>query len=481
MSNAKKAIIAVIAVAAAGAFIGVAYYNANQGEETSGVPRNATPVQWEYPRRETIVSKVNAKGTVEFIRKETVYPSTQAQITKVHVKVGDEVSEGDVLITYDDKVLSTYRDQLAEAELGLRTARLGLQSASIGASNAELLQAEAAIEQARKTIADIEAQLHQFDLSIAQIEDNISTARQNAERMKSLYDAGAATRVEFENAEKSLKQLTDQLESTRSQRASAELGLPIARENERLARVQYETLRNRASQPASVTQQEIQAISIEQAELRVAQIQKNIDEFVGEERAPVSGTVLALNVREGEYGTTGRALMEIADISNKNLVVVVLVPENDAKNIDLGQEAEIKGAALGTDRFAGHISKIYPLAERKQVGNSVETVLTVEITPEEGARLRAGYSIDAVIITKTSVDALAAPLMSIRSDTDGTEFVYVIGSDYTAQRRVVSLGEYSGIYVEVDGVGEDEQIIVNPSGQIQEGVAVRPLQNAAGS
>lgn len=475
MSTGKKILIFLVVLLVAGGLIAFGVYNASRQQSATGIPKNAIPVQLENAHRETIVSRVSAKGSVELADKTTVYPETQARIKQVNVKAGDEVTAGDILLIYDTQALESYRDQLADAELALRSAELALESSRIPPTKTELLQAETQVKQAENTITDIDAQVRQIDLSLVQLSVSIEAAINKVNDTQSLHEQGIVTKTELDNARDALKNLENQLETTQSQRETALLGLPMAQENVRLAKAQYDALANRLKDPKSINQIASQEIAVEQAKLRITQIEKNIADFKPEETAPLSGTVITLYAAEGDVSTSGRALLEIADTSNRNLVIRINVPESDAKNIETGQSVDIKGAALGTDVYNGHISKIHPLAEKKQIGNAMETVLTVEIMPDSDILLRAGYTIDTSIITGTAEDTLVVPLMSTMSDEDGGHFVYIMNEDYSVEKRPVILGEYSGIYVQAAGVTEEDRIILNPSSQIKEGVYVKPI------
>lgn len=476
MSKSKKIIIALFLVVAAGGFVAFNLFNANRLEAAEGgTARGVLPVNWAYPERMTIVSQVNARGTVELIDRTIVFPETQAQISTVHVSVGDTVAVGDLLISYDDSILDGLHDSLDAARLNLRSAELGLVATRIAPSATELLAAENQIEQARGNIANIEAQLDQIDLQMDQIRDNIRTAEGTRADIALLFENGVATRTELDNATDAVRRLEDQLAITQSQRDSAALGLPLALEGERLAVAQFGAIRDRNAQPAAVNQAELQQVTIEQARLQIAQIERSIEEFEREERSTVAGTVLAVLVEEGEFSVNGRPLMEIADISNNNLVIVVHVPENDAGNIELGQEVEISGAALGGRIYEGYINLIHPIATPRQIGTTLETVVTVEIMARNTGRLRAGLSVDADIVTNINEDTLVVPLMSTLSEGAGINFVYVISGENTLERRDVTLGEFSEMYIEVYGVQDSDMVVSSPAVTMYPGMQVRPL------
>jgi multidrug resistance efflux pump len=231
---------------------------------------------------------------VELRDKTIVFPSTQARILTVHVNVGDEVKEGDLLITYDDEIIETMQDQLAQARLALRSAELGLAATRIGATDTEILAANNQIEQARAGIANIESQLDQMDLQITQAEENIATAKNNLSNAQFLYENGVIPRKDLDDATEAIRGLQDRLAVLQSQRDTAALGLPTAQDAERFAVAQRDAVLNRNRQPAALNQAQLQQIAIEQAELNIAQIERNIADFKHEEFAAVSGTILRI-------------------------------------------------------------------------------------------------------------------------------------------------------------------------------------------
>ena len=475
MTNTKKIIFAVILLGAIGGLVGFNMMRLNQTQEVGGIPRNAPPVHWSYPDVQTIVSSVSARGNVELRDRTILFPNTQAQITAVHVSVGDVVDVGDLLISYDDAILDTLNDQLAEAQLALRTAELGLAATQIAPLATEILAAENQIEQSRTNIANIQAQLSQIDLQISQMEDSIETAQENVADVQVLFDNDVVARLELDNATEAVRRLEDQLAVIVAQRDAAEIGLPMAQEAERLAIAQLENIRTRNTQPQALNQVQIQQVSIERAQLAIAQIERTISEFEREERAEVAGTVLNVFVETGEFSVTGRPLLEIADISDENLVIVVHVPENDAGNLELGQEVEISGNAIGNHRYDGLIELIHPIAAPRQMGTTVETVVTVEIAVAGSTRLRAGNTVDADITTNISEDAVVVPIMSTVGAGGGITFVYVLNDESYLERRDVVLGGLAGMYMEAEGVEAHERIVANPTAALHEGLLVRPI------
>ena len=304
---------------------------------------------------------------------------------------------------------------------------------SLDALKDQLTDAELALKSARLNLESAQRS------SSASNRLRLENARQNYNNLKALFEAGAASKRELDAAYEEMIRAQDQTGSIADQRRTLQ-------------------------------------VEIERAEARIDRLQKEIDDYITSETAALNGTVIAVYAKEGDTcmpGPGGR-LFDIADVSAGNLTIKANVPENNARNLALGQDVEIQCSALGQMVYKGKVSKISAVAGKKLIGNTQETALAVEFQFEE-APLKAGFTIDATIITKIVENAVVVPLVSVVNETDGQNYIYIVRDDYSAERRMVELGEYSGIYVEAGNVKEGERIILNPSSRIQEGVFVKPI------
>lgn len=110
----KKKIILIIVIIAAAAVVALFAFHRHQAQKASEI----TPiVVTDQVTRKTLTSSIPATGT---IKSRTVTDVTAAgvgetglKVTGVNVKVGDVVSEGDVLCTFD---VSDAKEQLADVQ-----------------------------------------------------------------------------------------------------------------------------------------------------------------------------------------------------------------------------------------------------------------------------------------------------------------------------------------------------------------------------
>ncbi len=328
----------------------------------------------------------------------------------------------------------------------------------------------------------VKKELDSLSETLKTLKDNLGTAQKQRDKAaKSLndkeeLDAVLVVKREIDTLADTIKTLKDQLNSAQLQLNKVIESIQSARETVDSAKKEYNSLSNKQTEPTVVNRTEQQQIQVDQATLRVEQIKKKIDEFKLQEVSDVEGAIMQIYTQEGDNSVVGKQLMEVADLSFGNLVIKVNIPENRTSSIAAGQKVELSGEALGKNTYEGVISKVYPIAEKKQIGNSVETVTTVEVSLlEENEHIKPGYNIETSIVTNTLQDAVVIPIMATRTDEDGKDFVYVMNEDFSVSKREITLGEYSNIYVQASGIELEDKVIITNAPQVVEGSYVRPM------
>jgi HlyD family secretion protein len=93
---------------------------------------------------------------------------------------------------------------------------------------------------------------------------------------------------------------------------------------------------------------------VEQAKAATEEVQTYLDDTVI--KAPMDGTVIALNVNEGELVSSGMPLATLT--SNKKPYVEINVKETDLGQVRLGGEVKITISAYPDDVFKGKIVNV---------------------------------------------------------------------------------------------------------------------------
>lgn len=178
--------------------------------------------------------------------------------------------------------------------------------------------------------------------------------------------------------------------------------------------------------------------------------------------APMDGVVTEVGVKSNVLSRTAKPVMTISDTGS--FIAMVTVGESYISDIQVGDRATIKGTGFSTKEYAGHVSKIYPVARRTTSGTAQETVVDIELTIENpDPDLKSGFTARAEILTDTKRDMLTVPYEAIRQDEGNVEYVYVVENSKAVRRDITTgLELIEGVEV-VEGLREDEILLANAS------------------
>ena len=272
---------------------------------------------------------VGAVGLVE-PNSENISISTAVSglVVKVYVKAGDRVRAGQNLFSLDDRDLQA---ELITREAALEAARERLTRLESSPRPEEIPPAEARVREAEAALADATVQ----QKLIESVSDRRAIREEDLQRRRQATNAAAAKLDE----------------------AKAALAL----------------LKAGAWAPdVKIAKAEVAA-----AETQVKQIQTDIERLTM--RAPVTGEILQVNVRAGEYaqvGTLNKPLIVMGDTSRLN--VRVDVDENEGWKVRPDAPAEAAERGNGTQKVALEFVRFEPYVVPKKslTGDSTERVDT---------------------------------------------------------------------------------------------------------
>jgi RND family efflux transporter MFP subunit len=306
-------------------------------------------------------------GTVKSRRSTTIQPQVEGIITDIPVKSGDRVTPGTPLVHID----STSQQAAAASLQSLRAAR------------------------------DADA----------------TWARQQAQRAKSLLDAGAGSRQEYEQAQAQQKAAEAQLKAIDDQ------------------------------------------IRQQQAELAYYRVV-----------APTAGVIGDIPVRVGDRVTKATRLTTIDD--NSGLEVYVNVPVQQATGLHIGESVRIVnevGAVVAEERVSFISGSVDDETQTVLVKAPLESTTTAFRT-DQFVRVRLVFS---------TVPGLTVPVVSVvRINGQYFAFVAEAGKDggLVAHQRAVTLGPVVGNeYLVVSGLKAGDRLIVGGLQKIGDGAPVQVL------
>ena len=344
----RKRIFVLICLALVAVAIGVGLWHRSRSQRAALSPEDqftAVPV-----RRMALSTEINATGKVTSESSVDVYAHKSGIVDKVLVSEGDEVRAGDVLI------------ELAVSEIDVQ-------------------QAEATVRQRQQSL---------------------SLAEEALEKIRKLYDKGAATAFELRNAESDLATARDNLENA------------VLKLNELLTSADDNTI-----------------------------------------RAPVGGVVSSINVAVGSTVGTSSRVATIVDLDR--LVLEVTVDEYDVGKVKVGQKAEILVEALAGTAFEGTVTHVGKIGETS--GGVV--VFPVKIAIDNPtADLRPGMSAEAEVIVQRADNALAVPNAALEAGR-GSYVARVLGADGKIEYKPVEIGMRTNTMTEiVSGLSEGDRVAV---------------------
>ncbi|MDE6357165.1 MAG: efflux RND transporter periplasmic adaptor subunit [Eubacteriales bacterium] len=447
------AIISTVVVLGIGGALG-AFFMKRNAPASSELDRFVSVAQ---VNKQQIVSTVDANGTVIFKNKVSIYAKNSGKVLSIPIKEGSTVSEGDILVSYDKTTLENLERQLSEAKLSLKSAKLSLDALYIPVEETQLTQLETQILQAEKSIQDAQN-------NIAQLDKNISKARTDLDNAKILYDQGAISLTDLTTFETTL-------DNYEKQKISAESGLTVSMQQLESSKKQYESTKNKNNEAANQNRIASQKVAVEQAQLRVSQLEKDIAKYSSGITAPSSGTITKVHVTDGENVTEGKLVAEMGNLND--LAIEAYIQEYDMEGVKEGQKVTIKSDST-SEEFEGTITKVYPIAEKRNIGGSEKNVVKVEISMPINSSLKAGYSVKLTITTNIDDNALVIPTLAYMTETNEDPYVFVVKEDGTLEKRRIKIKSFQSSLAAVEGLEEGETIVASPDETLQEGMKVVP-------
>lgn len=207
-------------------------------------------------------------------------------------------------------------------------------------------------------------------------------------------------------------------------------------------------------------------------------------------RAPISGTITALDIKVGETAVAsqvsiaGSSLMTIANTAT--MMTEVNVDEADIAKVVVGQEVAIHTAAYPDIAIKGEVVTI-PLSPKQIAGAQGSTSqarnynIKVKLADTKQLSLRPGMTCRAEIFTASSGKSLAVPLQAVLSNNDEnvelapkngdkktkvavkTENYVFLAKDGKAEKRIVTVGVSDDNQQEIlTGLAAGDMIITGP-------------------
>ncbi len=454
-----------------------------------------------------LAASASASGQVTARQSAALSVKTPGRVKQVHVRVGDAVKAGDVLIRLDSDNLTW---NVAATEQNLRLQEANLANLLEEPNAADVTSAEAAVASAQANLDDLldgpaavelaasEANVRAAQASLSSAAAQLGTAQDSIteSQIAAAEAALLATQLQQKNAQEANDELADEathtaLLSANQAVASAQARLDAlqdgpdttaaqgsvssaaARLDGRQADLNLQTAGATEAQIAAAQAQLAQALAaltglvdgptteavaiaeaeVEQARLALADAEDAL--AAATITAPFAGVVTAVHVSEGEFASG--AVVEL--VNTANLEVILEVDEVDIGSLFAGQTAAITLETWPDVEIASEVLTIAPSAT---AGNSALVNYDVHLSlGETDLPVRVGMTANANLITAQKTDALLVPNQAINADREkGTYSVTLVNGD-AAQETPVTIGARDGQYTEItSGLNPGDKLLI---------------------
>ncbi|GAB6152682.1 hypothetical protein JCM17380_14320 [Desulfosporosinus burensis] len=390
---------------------------------------------------------VYATGSLVPVSRQEVRVLTPGRVTRVAVKVGDSVQVGQTLVTLDTTLVDA---QVAQAKANVEAAQTGVNVAQANLADLKkALSANASANANANANASVSADADA---------DASASAVTVASLLADAYGSGIAGSLGNSAG-------TDSIGGTANGTGAGDLnnsGISVSP--------------GAVKQAEGVLAQSKAALKQAQEMLKVAQVQQGQTIH----KAMIAGTVLEVNAEDGNLSPVQVPLVVVADLTQMN--VEAQLNEVDAGKVQMDGKVAMTSKVLGDTTVQGRIVGIAPAAVTKPSlqGNASPTVGIKIRLDQVPAGLKPGFTVSIQIIVATKAGILAVPQEALFQEGN-KNYVYRI-QEGRLSKTEVKLGIGNDTHQEISsGLNAGDQVVLNPSKELSEGMTVAPEVGSGGA
>ena len=350
-----------------------------------------------------VVQAFYATGTILPEREYSIRSNVAGVIVKMLVDKGDHVTKGQPLaVMMSDDI--EFKLKQAQADL---------------------------VEKERLADEKTSPMLQEYDANLSAFSEMLAAAQRESDRVKSLASQNVATQSDLDRTVDRIKTSWKEVEAAKTQKA--------------VKRIQLE-----------------RDLAVVKAALQIAQY--NFDQQTL--KSPIDGVVLDRPVSLGTRVAINDHVMQVADVSAKNLVMRAAVDEEDKTKLQIGQVVNMTLYAFEDVVLFGKVGKIYDKAESDR--RTFEVDVRVDPESPQFSLLAPGMTGELAFVVSRKDVATVVPAQAWQ---DGSLWTV---RDGKLARLSAEIGLRSVERIEVTSkLPAGEIIVISPVGAMAEGQIVR--------
>ena len=410
--------------------------------------------------RQDVEQEITTSGSVIGIEKISYTSPVTAKVEDICVEVGQTVSKGDILLTYDSSKLG---DDLAKVKIQAQSDRAA-GNESYEAANEAAGKASAA----RKKVKELKADIKKLEKEIAALSKKVSAyeeqmaSTQTQQDQDSSEEEADGEKASGENAvdQKAYKKAVSDLEKKNAE---------LAEKQQSLAEQESIVAANEDVKVSESTKAQISAAN-QLSDMNVNDAQESLDAAEAGITASGSGIVESIDIVKGAYANETQTLMTIID--SDKIGVQFSISKDDLGSISKGQKARVVISGNEYEGTVDFVSRVASSDMQMSSGTSQSTGGTITgriVLDEPDENIYIGVSAKVYIFVGKSEQTLVIPYEALNTDIDG-DFVYIVNKENLIERKDVTLGIYSDEYYEVlEGLEEGDRVICNVTSDMKQG------------
>lgn len=409
-------------------------------------------IRGQSPKKKRIEAVLAVAAAVCLAVRCTAGGSTLSQVPSMALAKGDVVSSlsltGPVSGTDSADVVSNLHSEVLEIRVKEGdTVEKGQVLAVIDRTDAQK-EVDVAQNAYDLAVSEYNESLRDTKIGYEKAKQDYSTASLNYERNKTLFESGAISSAEFEAVGNALSDARRAVEGYRMENGQA-------------------------------VPDESYELKVKAAQFELDQKKRDLEDT--EVKSPISGTVVRVNSKVGQFADKPEDEKPMFIIENlAQLEMELQISEYSVGDVSVGLPVDITADILNGKTVTGTITSISPTGEEKTGSASTERVVPATVSIDKAdSGLIAGITARASIVTERAEDVFKVPSSAVRTGEDGSRQIAVLKEGTGIVHFVsVDTGVESDLETEIIPIGEEltegMTLLLTPDG-LTEGIEVEPV------
>lgn len=182
--------------------------------------------------------------------------------------------------------------------------------------------------------------------------------------------------------------------------------------------------------------------------------------------APISGIVDKEFLKAGEMSGPGTPIVQI--LNTRKIKIIADIPETNIRDVKKGDVVDVYFPALDKT-----LSKRITLVGRTIDPSNRTFKIEIETSNNDGL-LKPNLLAEVTFKSLSKKDAISIPVDIIQETVDGKKYVYTVkqesGKNIATQKMIQTAESYDGQMVVTEGINTTDQVIINGSTSVREGM-----------